>query len=79
MAWAEALSFVVHISLPVRVSNARKRESSVEPMKIRPPAVTIAPPVPCRPVLRKPSGKLSVTPNTLCQTILPVAVSTALS
>src|ERR1700744_3766949 len=43
---AEAGSFTVQTSLPVLVSKARNRASSVAPTKTRPPPVTIAPPRP---------------------------------
>ncbi len=40
MAWADAGSRVVHSSLPVAVSKARKRRSVVAPMNVTPLAVT---------------------------------------
>ncbi len=70
-------NFTVQSSLPVLVSKARKRASSVAPTKVRPPAVTIAPPRPGRPVFCLPAGKLSVTPRVDRHAILPVFTSTA--
>ena len=47
---------VIHSSLPVRESNARNLPSSVAPMKTRPPAVTMDPPLVVGvPVLGTPS------------------------
>src|ERR1700739_1223955 len=74
---AEAGSFTVHNSLPDLVSKARKRASSVAPTKVRPLAVTIAPPRPGRPVFCLPGGRLSVTPSVVRHAILPVFTSTA--
>src|SRR5207245_2751652 len=48
---AGAVSFSDHSSWPLRASNARKYPSIVAPMKIRSPAVEIAPPSPGVPVL----------------------------
>src|ERR1700684_1253622 len=74
---AEAGSLTVHNSFPLLVSKARKRPSLVAPTNVRPPAVTIAPPSPGRPVFCLPGGKLSVTPSVVRHAILPVFTSTA--
>src|SRR4051812_12938636 len=58
---------------------ARNRESLVAPMNTSPPAVTIGPAEPPRPVLRLPSGKLSLTPKVICHANSPVFALTAVS
>src|SRR6478609_8582495 len=68
----EPFIFTVHNSLPVFASKARKRESSVAPMKTRPPAVAIDPPILGRPVFCFSGGRLSVTPRGTFQAISPV-------
>src|SRR5665213_905256 len=70
-------SLVSHSIFPVRESKARKRLSLVAPMKTKPPAVTMGPPKPMRPVLRLPSGSSSVTPRGTCQANSPVLAFTA--
>jgi len=75
VACAEASSFAIHSSRPVAESNARKRLSSVAPMKTSPAAVAIEPPTLGLPVRCRSSGRLSLTPSTLCQTISPLSRS----
>src|SRR5216684_7174880 len=70
-------SLVSHSILPECDSNARKRLSLVAPMNTNPPAVTIGPPNPMRPVLRLPSGNSSVTPRRTCHANSPVFAFTA--
>ena len=65
--------------MPVFESNARKRRSSVAPMKTSPPAVTVGPALPLPPVLRLPSGSASVVPSVVCHAISPVFALTAIS
>src|SRR5262245_23539461 len=73
-------SFVIQSSLPVSLSNARKRLSFVAAMKTRPPAVTIEPPRFGDPVGEMPRfSRSSTTPSGTCQRSLPVFRSTELS
>src|SRR6185369_15227697 len=69
---APASILSTHTSLPVLESKARKRLSSVAPMKTRPPAVATDPPILGRPVFCLSAGRLSVTPSRLSHAISPV-------
>src|SRR6185437_16049334 len=79
VAWADARSLKLQSSAPVFASNARMRESSVAPIKTRPPAVAIDPPRFGLPVFCLPFGKESVTPSGICHAILPVLTLIATS
>src|SRR5262245_52710118 len=74
---APASIFVAHNSFPVFASKARKRLSSVAPMKTNPPAVASEPPRFGLPVFCLSSGNPSVIPNTACHTISPALTFTA--
>src|SRR5690242_11228287 len=70
----------VHSSLPVRESNARNRRSFVAPMKTRPDAVAMDPPmfnapVPCTPR----ASSSSTTPSGVRHAISPVLTFTAVN
>src|SRR5438105_2510076 len=67
-------SFVVQISFPVSLSNARKRLSLVAAINTRPPAVTSEPPIFEVPVGGMPlSINASTTPSTLRQRNSPLS------
>ena len=74
VACALAGSFVVQISFPVSLSNARKRLSLVAPINNRPPAVTSEPPKLDVPVGGMPLARSSsTTPRTERQRKSPVS------
>src|SRR5260370_14208334 len=74
VACALAGNFVVQISFPVSLSNARKRLSFVAPIKTRPPAVVSEPPRFGAPVGGIPFAiSSSTTPSTDCQRKSPVS------
>src|SRR5688572_22422926 len=74
-----AFNLVTQSSFPVLESIARNLESLVAPMKTRPPAVTIGPAEPPRPVFCLPAGKLSLTPWVVCHAVSSVLAFTAVS
>src|SRR5947207_3164024 len=74
VACALAGSLVVQISLPVSLSNARKRLSLVAPINTSPPAVTSDPPIFDVPVGGTPLAiKSSTTPSTERQRNSPLS------
>lgn len=65
-------------SFPLPLSNARKRRSSVAPIKTNPPAVTIDPPMFAVPVGGRPfASNTSTTPNTVRHRNSPLSRSMA--
>src|SRR5215510_11846942 len=81
MGFAIPLAFnrVTQSSFPVLDSIARNLESLVAPMKMSPPAVTMGPAEPPRPVFCFPAGRLSLTPSVTCHANSPVLAFTAVS
>src|SRR5215475_3321449 len=78
VAWALAGRRVTQSSRPVSLSNARKRRSLVAPMKTRPPAVTMEPPILAVPVGGNPFAiSSSTTPSTTRQRNSPRSRSIA--
>src|SRR6266516_3741394 len=78
VAWSLVGRRTVHNSFPVSLSKARKRLSSVAPINIRPPAVTMEPPIFDVPVGGTFfSSRASTTPRTLRHRNSPVLRSIA--